>query len=69
MKEGEKRSAALSVCVPAHGVHQMKVNRDVPAVPADSITVYDSATVIGSRDTDDVKKKRSYRAGPMTQIK
>lgn len=64
----KKRSAVLSVCVPARAVHQMKVNRDVPAVSADTITVYDSVTITGSGDTDDVKRKRSYSAGPMTQI-
>lgn len=58
----------LSVCVPARAVLQQKVNRDVPAVPSDTITVYDSVTITGSGDTDDVKRKRSYSAGPMTQI-
>lgn len=65
-KPGKKRSAVLSLCVPARAVLQQKVNRDVPAVHTDTITVYDSITITGSGDTDDVKRKRSYSAGPMT---
>lgn len=54
----------LQCCQSARAVYQLKVNRDVPAVVADSFTAYDSVIITGLRDNNDgVRRDWSYSAG------